>query len=65
MLLVRMGGIEPPPHKGLDPKSSASTSFATSADCTPGGTRTHTRKATELKTVGSTISPTRAKSIKH
>ena len=30
-LMVRMKGLEPPCRKALDPKSSASASFATSA----------------------------------
>ena len=30
-LVVRQEGLEPTPRKGLEPKSSASTSFATGA----------------------------------
>ena len=32
-LLVRMKGLEPPRLSALDPKSSAATNYATSANC--------------------------------
>ena len=40
--MVRQKGLEPPPRKGLDPKSSASTNFATLASLSGGPRRTRT-----------------------